>query len=263
MRMHGTMAGVALALLLPAAAAAQAPDFTWHGTLAAGKTLAIRNVNGRIDATPASGNTIEVTAVKHEGRRGDPDEVRVEAVEGADGVTICAVYPTPRRAREENRCGPGDDYQMSTQNNDTQVLFTVKVPAGVRLDASTVNGGVRVEGLRGDAEVHSVNGDVSVDASGVVAASTVNGSIEASMGRADWTGSLEFETVNGGITITAPASLSTEIDAETVNGSIDSDFPITVRGRMERRHLRGTIGQGGRRLELQTVNGGIRLRKTG
>lgn len=46
-----------------------------------------------------------------------------------------------------------------------------------------------------------------------------------------------------------------------MNGSVDSDFPITIQGRMQRRHLRGTIGSGGRSLELTTVNGGIELRK--
>ncbi|HWA40247.1 MAG TPA: DUF4097 family beta strand repeat-containing protein [Gemmatimonadales bacterium] len=260
-RTTGLTAFALAALLGSAPAAAQSPDFSWHGTLAAGKTIEIRGVSGRIDASPASGNTVEVSAVKRERRHGDAEDVKVEVVEGSNGVTICAVYPTPRRARDENHCGSGRDYQMNTQDNDVEVNFTVKVPRGVRLEATTVNGDIRATDLAGDAELHTVNGGIDVTTSGLVEAETVNGDIDARIGRADWNGRLEFSTVNGGITLTAPASLATDVEASTVNGSVDSDFPITIQGRMERRHLRGTIGSGGRSLELTTVNGGIELRK--
>lgn len=241
-------------------AVAQAPDFSWRGTLAAGKILEIHGVNGRIDAEPATGTTVEVTAVKR-ARRSDPAEVKIEVVEWNGGVTICAVYPTPRRARQDNHCGAGDDYQMSTNDNDVEVRFTVKVPRGVRLEASTVNGSIRATDLTGDAALHTVNGGIDVSTSGTVEAQTVNGDIDARIGRADWTGTLEFKTVNGSVTLTAPGTLSTDVDAQTVNGAVDSDFPITVQGRLQRRHLRGTIGSGGRSLELETVNGAITIRK--
>lgn len=249
------------ALALPAAAKAQSPDFSYHKELAPGQTLEIRGVTGAIDAQPASGNTVEVTAVKREHRHGDAADVQIQAVEWNGGVTICAVYPNGRRARHDNHCGHGRDYEMNTEDNDVEVRFTVKVPRGVLLDAESVNGDVRATGLTGDAELHTVNGDIDVTTSGTVEAQTVNGSIDARIGRSDWTGGLKFETVNGGISLTAPADLSTDVAANTVNGSVDSDFPITVRGRMERRSLRGTIGSGGRSLELTTVNGGISLKK--
>src|SRR2546426_8049493 len=50
---------------------------------------------------------------------------------------------------------------------------------------------------------------------------SVNGSIEASFGRATWSDALEFRTVNGAITLHLPAGLSTEVRATTVNGDID------------------------------------------
>jgi len=82
------------------------------------------------------------------------------------------------------------------------------------------------------------------------------------MGRATWTDALDFRTVNGEITLDLPANLSTEVRASTVNGDIVTDFPLMVRGRLGPRSLRGTIGSGGRRLALETVNGSIRLRKS-
>jgi len=89
----------------------------------------------------------------------------------------------------------------------------------------------------------------------------VNGSVSATLGRADWVGEADFTTVNGGITLTLPAGVNTEVHAETVNGDLDTDFPLTVTGRFGPRRLRGTIGNGGRTLNLTTVNGSIRLRK--
>jgi DUF4097 and DUF4098 domain-containing protein YvlB len=82
------------------------------------------------------------------------------------------------------------------------------------------------------------------------------------MGRADWDDELEFETVNGAITVEMPASTNANVRAETLNGSISSDFPLTVNGRFGSRRLQGTIGSGGKDLRLKTVNGRIRLRRS-
>src|SRR5438309_767113 len=112
-------------------------------------------------------------------------------------------------------------------------------------------------------EIKGVNGDVRASAgSGDVEVTAVNGEIVASLGRATWSDALEFRTVNGGITLDLPAGLSTEVRAKTVNGDIQTDFSLMVTGRLGPRSLRGTIGNGGRRLALETVNGSIRLRKS-
>jgi hypothetical protein len=249
---------LAAAALTAAPAAAQ--DFHWNGRLAAGKRLEIKGVNGSIRAMAATGDDIDVTARKTS-RRSDPDEVKIEVVPSADGVTICAVYPTPRRARHENSCEPGDDWNSSTEDNDVTVDFTIRLPAGIAFSGQTVNGDVDAEQLGADAMVSTVNGSVDVSAAGHVEASTVNGSIRAAMGRADWSSEAEFSTVNGGITLTLPENLSADVSAETVNGDLETDFPLTVTGKFGPRHMRGTIGSGGRSLKLSTVNGSIHLRK--
>lgn len=236
-----------------------AQDFRWHAALASGKTLEVRGISGRVRASRATGSEAEVTAVKKAGRRGDPDDVEIKVVEDNDGVTICALYPSRRGGRSE--CRPGGGHGDNLKDTDVEVDFEVRVPAGVDFVGTTVNGDVFASDLPADAEVSSVNGDVEVSAAGLARGSTVNGSITAAVGKAAWTGSLRFSTVNGGIRITLPPDIDAEVDASTVNGSIDSDFPITVQGRMRPREFHGTIGKGGRRLELNTVNGSIELRK--
>ncbi len=245
--------------LIAMAAPLAAQDFRWHGAIASGKSLEIRGINGAVHATRASGGEAEVTASKR-ARRSNPEDVEIKMVEDAEGVLICAVYPSRRSSR------PNDCRRNGTQNdtgdNDVEVTFEVKVPAGVAFDAATVNGDVTARDLPADAELTTVNGDVDVEAGGVAHATTVNGSIKARLGRADWKDRVDFTTVNGSITVSLPATVSADLEASTVNGSIDSDFPITMRGRMNPQSLRGRIGDGGRDLKLTTVNGGITLRKT-
>ena len=258
MKRRTILAAVAAAAFAVPALAAQ-EDFHWTGKVAPGAAVEIKGVNGGIVATGAAGGDVEVTAVK-KGRKSDPAQVNVEVVEHAGGVTICAVYPSNGAP---NECKPGEGGRMSVRDNDVNVEFRVKVPAGVRFVGRTVNGGIEASGISADAEAHTVNGGVDLDASGTARADTVNGGITARLGRADWSGTLKLKTVNGGIELVLPDGLSADVKASTVNGDIQTDFPLTVRGRISRRRLEGTIGGGGRLLEMETVNGGIELRKAG
>jgi len=232
-------------------------EFDWSGRLARGQTLEIRGINGGVIASSTGGTEAIVTAVKREGRRGDPDDVRIEVVEHSGGITICAVYPS---RRGENTCEPGGGRNQDTDRNDTEVQFRVQVPAGVNFSGHTVNGDVEAMDLSSDVYVHTVNGDVDVSTSGQAEASTVNGGITASIGQATWEGTLDFHTVNGSIELRLPAGLAADVSAENVNGGMQTDFPLTIQGRWGPRRLSGRIGgDGGGRLRLKTVNGSIRL----
>jgi DUF4097 and DUF4098 domain-containing protein YvlB len=141
------------------------------------------------------------------------------------------------------------------------VTFEVRVPPGVGFVGRTVNGDIDGDGLQSDSMARSVNGSVKLSTTGLAAASTVNGSVNVTMGRADWPEGANFKTVNGGITVTLPSVIDADLRADTVNGSITSDFPVTVSGTISPRRLYGTVGSGGHSLTLSTVNGSIRLLK--
>jgi hypothetical protein len=254
-----TVAVAALTIAGWASPAAAQSDFQWHGQIAAGQNIEIKGINGDVRATLSPTNEVEVTATRT-ARRSNPADVRFEIVPHAGGVTICAVYPDVP-GRDPNGCEPGAGNRSHTRDNDTVVHFVVRVPPGVGFIGHTVNGEVEGRSLQGNAEGHTVNGSVRLSTTGLALASTVNGSINASMGEADWSSGASFNTVNGGITLTLPAVLNAELRAETVNGGITTDFPMTVTGQFSRRHLRGTIGSGGRELVLSTVNGSIKLLK--
>lgn len=240
------------------AASQEARDFEWTGRLADGQILEIKGVNGRVRVEPAPGDEVEVRA-QARGRRSDPSEVRIERVDHDEGVTFCAVYPTPSGERE-NYCAPGDGGRMNVQRNDVEVEFTVLLPATVRFAGRTVNGDVEARDLASDLTLRTVNGDVEVATTGYAEARTVNGSIDARMGRMDPEGGLRFETVNGSIELDLPDDVDADVDARWVNGGLESDLPLHVQGRVSRQRARGVLGDGGPALSLSTVNGSIRLR---
>ena len=113
-----------LAMIAVLQGSTQSQDFHWTGSLAAGKTLSIRNVNGAVKAVAASGNQIEVTGVKH-ARRSDPASVEIKVEQTSEGAIICVLYPNQRGSSCTDRHSNG-----STDNNDVSVDFTVRVPSG-------------------------------------------------------------------------------------------------------------------------------------
>ena len=72
----------------------------------------------------------------------------------------------------------------------------------------------------------------------------------------DWS----LEASSGGITVELPPEASFELDARTGSGSIDTERPLTVTGRVSRKSLRGSVGSGGPRLEVETSSGSIVIR---
>jgi DUF4097 and DUF4098 domain-containing protein YvlB len=144
------------------------------------------------------------------------------------------------------------------------VDFTVRVPRNLRFSASNVNGRVRAEDLGRPVKVNTVNGGIEVSSSSWVSATSVNGAVRVSMGSADWDGKLKINTVNGSIVLDMPVDLSAEVSFSSVNGSLTSDFPLNVQGGAFNhgpKRLRGTIGNGGRELDVSTVNGSLQIHK--
>lgn len=251
----------ALVAWMPLNASAQDRDWDWSGRVASGDHIEIKGINGEIRAELARGNEVEVRARMH-GKRGDPDEIEMVVLEHDDGVTICAVYPHDRD-EEPNECRQGGRGRTNIKERyDVQVEFTVMVPAGVGFIGRTINGEIEALGLEADVKAFTVNGGIDITTTGLAVGSTVNGSITASMGRADWDGKLNFTTVNGSVTLEMPADLNCEVSVSTVNGHISSDYPLMVEGRFSPRQLKGTIGDGGRTLSIKTVNGSIQIRRS-
>lgn len=218
----------------------------------------IRNTNGPIDVVAGRSESLFVHAEKS-WRNSDPHSVQLVPVVTERGVTICAMW----QAREM-RCEEGGDYRLQgVKKNDVAVRITVELPRSIPIEASTVNGGLQIDGVSAAVEANTINGRITVNTStGPVKATTINGDIEADV-QSLTSGDIRLTTVNGSVSAGLPAKLNANIDAETVNGRVETDFPVKVTGKISTRHLRGMIGTGGPTLKLGTVNGSIRLHEAG
>ncbi len=176
-----------------------------------------------------------------------------------DGYTICAVYD----ARDDDSCESRRN--RDHDRIDASVEFEVSLPDGVELSVTSVTGDVEVAGVRSRVGVKTVSGNVQVSTSEAASASTVSGDVDVSVGKGDWNG-LSFHSVSGDVTVGLPDGIGTEVDFASLSGDLDSDFDISTRGSRHHwigSHVQGVIGGGGRTLDVNTVSGDLRLRRTG
>ena len=257
---------LAALLLSPAALAAQSRQtqrdaFTLTERVPDGQWIRVRNLNGDVRVRGSASDKVEVTATKS-WQRGDPKNVRIESSRSSDGsILVCALW-TERARCSESGYESHDGGWHGDHNNDVSVHFEIRVPKGIRVGMWSVNGGVSVDGVSSEVRAGTVNGSVdAVSAGGPVQANTVNGSVHATMGRLDGTQDLTFSSVNGSVIAEFVGDLDADIELSTVNGRFQTDWPVTISGRIDPKHLRATLGKGGRRIRLSTVNGNVELRK--
>ena len=238
-------------------------QFSWSGAIQAGHSVYVRNLNGAVRVEAGTGDKVEVHADKR-ARRGNPDDVKITVKQVGPGNgddLVCALWNERSSCDEDGYHSHNDGWRGDNDRDETSVEFVIKLPAGVKIDASTVNGSVDVDGATSDVMARAVNGSVEARSTGgAVSARTTNGNVEVSAAKLDVDHS-EFTTVNGTVTVSLPASVNADVEMNTVNGSLTSDFPLTVQGSFNPRRLHATLGKGGATLRLSTVNGSIRLRK--
>jgi len=294
---------LALALLVAAAgsAPAQSKDFSFRRELSSGSRFALRNIIGDVRIEPAGGRTLEVTAVKREGRYGDPEDVEIRPVELADGVAICVYYPNMNsrdrdrddrdadredrrdsgssRSRRSDPCNRNGRWGGNNNRNDTEVTFTVRLPAGLDVDLRTVSGDVIGHGLRGRLDLGTVSGDLrltdvqgeTLDASSVsgdvemvdmdvhdVGAETVSGDVTYT-GRIQREGSYDFKTLSGDVELTFPGQPDARLRGSTFSGRLVSDLPTTRDGRRHRSRFDATWGDGSATIDVESFSGNVRI----
>lgn len=216
-----------------------------------GGRFSISNVNGSIVVTGGLGDSVEIVATKKADNQKDLDKIEIEISSTADEIVV------------ETELGDSNHW-FSHGNNSGSVRYEVIVPVNTRLDSvETVNGNLNISGVSGEVMAETVNGDLDVsDLSGDVGLSTVNGGIEAVFSKLESQQRVKIETVNGRVTVNLPADADVQISADTLNGGINaSDFGLETDKGFVGSDLNGKIGSGSARLNIDTVNGAIKIRK--
>jgi hypothetical protein len=237
---------------------------TFRPTLRSGQRLSVSNIEGKVTITQGPGVSAEIVAQKVV-RRGDGNLVKAVLEATSGGYRICTVYLN--RADEDRGC---DDHNRNNNDNgrwreplDVDMNYEVRLPAGVALTVSTVDGSVDARGIDTPASIRSVDGSINYVGVAPEGLNTVDGSITAAITNSNWDHALSVRSVDGSVELTLPASLNARVSGRTVDGSIDSDFPVTVIGKWGPHSFEGDIGNGhGASLDISTVDGGIRLRSS-
>lgn len=215
-------------------------------------SVRVANVNGRIEVRAWDGDGVKLEATK-EGRT---DEI----VAGIKIVTDA----TPERLSLKTELPKVKRGWFRGTSQEGQVTYVLLVPAGVTLEKiETVNGSVLIEQIDGAVHATSVNGSIKCQSlAGTAKLETVNGSIFSTHTQLQPEARLKASSVNGAIEVQLPANLSAALEATTVNGSVQTDFAFTATTKNSKRSVEARIGGGDARIELSTVNGGIRVRES-
>jgi hypothetical protein len=210
--------------------------------------------NGSIEVESWDRLELEVLADKIVRARTDADAeaiaraTEIDLLEAADGVRIAIIYPDKKL----------------TEGSSTELSLRIRVPSTTDLSLQTTDGDIEVSDLIGHHSIASVNGSIDLmDVGGDVEVSAINGNIRGIYDFVDLSqDDVTLEAINGSISVELTPRASVEIDASATAGRVTSEFELIDQERDDYHgvsRLKGRLGDGGGWLELNTVNGSIRI----
>ena len=246
--------------------------------------LVLDNFDGSIEVHSWDKNEIEVEVEKRAMEQALLDEIKVDAQQNGDKITVKVTGP----ARAQHR---GVTIGV---NVSPTARMRIAVPRSVNLNAHTADGSIRAEAIEGrivlrtddgsvagsriggDVQVRSGDGSIRLDhTSGKLDLETTDGSIgleaapsvlRARTGDGSVRVNIEPDTVmadnwelttsDGSIVVTLPGSFNAEMDAETSDGTVRTNHPLlTDSTREDRRDGEEPEGRRERRRALRSKMG--------
>ena len=194
------------------------------------------------------------------------DRIKADVQQTSRGIAVCVLYGDNSYC-DDNGYHSNNRNDWNRDDNDwgnARMDLEVAVPVNLQVSASSVSGDVSVTGAQGDVRANTVSGDVRLDRlhASSIKANTVSGDLEVHVDVLTGRGDLSFNTVSGDLTLFVPRNFDADLSMSSVSGDVNSDFALTVgsSSRMRRGSIDARIGAGGRRLDVHTVSGNLRLR---
>jgi DUF4097 and DUF4098 domain-containing protein YvlB len=206
-----------------------------------------------------------------------PRETEVSTMVASGSQTIRNVRG-PVKAEAASGSIDADHIERSTQLTTMSGSIDAN-NIGEDIRASSASGSVRVANIKGDVKISSLSGSTHVSSpGGRVDADTASGSVQvdgatrdvkarAASGRVDVNGNpgsnsyWDLKTVSGVVQLSIPTDANFHLSAEATSGQIKADVPIIIE-EQDKHSLRARVGSGGARVEVHTVSGEIRVRKS-
>lgn len=237
------------------AATASAADYTekFQQThpLAAGGSVSLSNMNGDVEIVAWDRDEVRIDAEKFAKDEERLERISIEVDAQPDRITIKTKYPKSDRTW----------FGGWKNQNPGGVRYTLRVPARLsHLKVDVMNSDVTAEGVRGNVKIATMNGRINATGlDGDTNLDSMNGRIFASFDAVRDGQKISLDTMNGSCTVEVPRDAGAKVRASTMNGRVRAELPITVE-RSSRRSLRGTLGDGGASITLDSMNGSINLR---
>lgn len=222
--------------------------------LSANGKVSISNVNGSITIDTWDRNEVKLEAVKTADDKERLSEVEIKIDARKDAIIIETNYDSWKR----NNGNGWKNYGKLT------VDYRLTVPRNAVLDeVETVNGSVNIANSNNVTKASTVNGQVvATNLRGTAELSTVNGTIEANFDQLQSSSRINLNTVNGQVNLVIPSDANATVRADTLNGQITNDFGLRVRkGEYVGRDMYGRIGSGEVQIKLNSVNGGLHIKR--
>jgi len=250
--------------LLLLTAVAFGDDWNKNYTVGNMPKLSVDTNDARVEVHAAAQNTISVR-VTAEGYKIGSSDVRITEHQNGDSVAVQVHVP--------------DIHFIFFGWGNRNVRIDVTVPQNTSLNIHSGDGSLHVFGTKAPAELGTSDGSIEVhDFDGSLHARTSDGSVrvdgrfddlqlrttdgsihcEARAGsqmRTDWM----VRSGDGSVSLRLPEGFDAALEAATGDGHITLEVPVSTSGTTERSRVRGTMGKGGRLLEIHTGDGSIRI----
>lgn len=200
------------------------PDgFHWAARMNEHQTIEVRLGRGSIRVLPSTDGTVRVEA-----RTDNSNRSEIKAVSTSSGVKFCNIITIAHESR--NYCEPGPQTSRIEADQTAAAEFVIYVPESLHFSGSTILGDITAERPRGDNDL---------------------------------------ATINGSITVKLAPEESANFSGNLINGEINSDFPLSDNtptlpagersGMSGPRIVQALVGSGGPHISAMVVNGNIRL----
>lgn len=219
--------------------------------LAANGSVSLNNLNGDVEIVAWDRDEVSIEAEKSARDEEALKRISIVVEAEADRITI-----KTKHAKADD-----DSWWGRRKTGGGSVRYTLRVPASLaRLKVDVMNSDVTTGGVAREIKIATMNGRIVANGlTGNAKFDTMNGSIRAKFDRLGAGQTVSLDTMNGSCTVEVPAEASARITASTMNGRVRSELPVTVE-KSTRRSLRGALGAGEGKLELDSMNGSLTIR---
>lgn len=258
--------------------------------------LMIFNINGGVKIEGYAGDKVMVEVKKTIRAKTDArlamgkEEIQLGVIDRADSIILyvkgtCQSFGQGPRRKNWNRRVNNWGYEWNSRGHrdddcdrryDYVLDFTIKVPTGIHVVASTINSGdIEVKSVKGNVIADNINGSIKLaDTYGATYASTINGSLNLDYS-GNPPGDSRFYSLNGDINANFRKGLAAQLAFKSFNGDLYSSLddlsllPVQLEktdkgGKGTEYRVSGNrykVRQGGPLLDFETFNGDVYLRE--